>query len=70
MTAPKRAYIREWALATGVALEWLEYGHGSPGPHSPGGRDTQAEDKLAALTERKRRRTGGSPTIGECAVAA
>lgn len=25
---PKRAYLAQWALITGVDLDWLEHGHG------------------------------------------
>ena len=29
-TPPKRAYLRLWALRTGVPLEWLEHGEVTP----------------------------------------
>lgn len=28
--APSRAYIAQWALATGVSRAWLEHGHDGP----------------------------------------
>ncbi len=36
-TPPKRAYLRLWALRTGVPLEWLEHGEVTPA-NGPGTR--------------------------------
>lgn len=33
---PRRAYIAQWAMATGVPVEWLEHGN-APQPGRPGG---------------------------------
>ena len=40
---PKRAYVLQWAMATGVPVEWLEHGTLSTGNGGPGG-STQPTD--------------------------
>lgn len=55
---PKRPYLVQWALVTGVPLRWLETGEGAPSPDP--GRPT--DDKLARLTEAKKARARRSPT--------
>jgi transcriptional regulator with XRE-family HTH domain len=32
---PKRAYLSQWALATGVPIEWIEHGKVSDSPPRP-----------------------------------
>lgn len=68
---PKRVFVKEWARLTGVSLAWLETGQAPHGPTSPG-TPTAKPDKLASLTEAKRRRVqrGSSPTIGVGVLAA
>lgn len=55
-TPPKRAFLAQWALITGVPLAWIENGEvpTGDGPTPPGG---PKKDKLAALTDQKRGRT-------------
>lgn len=69
---PKRPFIKEWAAITGVSLAWLESGAVPHGPQTPGGLPASTPDKLASLTEAKRRRVSrrGSPTIGVGVLAA
>ena len=67
---PKRAYVIQWALATGVDEEWLLTGRVPGAPQPPSGEPAPVRDQLAALTEAKRRRTRSgrsSDTIGVCA---
>lgn len=50
---PKRVYLMQWALITGVSLDWLEggqAGNSEPTPPGPGKRDNSA---LAALIAEK-----------------
>lgn len=54
--------INAYALATGVSRKWLETGEGAPTPTPGPGKPVEGEDKLARLTEQKRRRAGGSST--------
>lgn len=60
--APKRAYIIQWAMATGVSAEWLEAGlTAQPVPPTPPGGglgiNTEAVERLAA---QKRARSGAT----------
>lgn len=58
---PKRQTVLLWAMRTGVSLEWLETGEGSPtgtDPDPGSGVDVDALDKL---TQAKRSRSG-APT--------
>lgn len=58
----KPIVLRAWALATGVNIEWLEHGIGSPGPVPATGNS----EELRRLTEAKRARaratSSGAPT--------
>ena len=58
---PKRAYLAQWAFATGVSLEWLEKGvSAAPTPTPPG----ESGDALARLTASKRsKRRGGAAGV-------
>lgn len=57
----RKITLNAWALATGVSVEWLETGNGSPMPPPPG----QGTPELHRLTEQKRRRTrSGRATEG------
>ena len=38
---PKRAYLLQWALATGVDRQWLETGETPAGPEPDGGLDVE-----------------------------
>lgn len=66
--APKRPFLIQWALATGVSLTWLETGEGgaSPSPTGPGQdkpSTTHTGTALDKLTQEKRaraRHAGGS----------
>lgn len=66
---PRRAYLLQWAAATGVDPQWLTTG---VEPRSPDG-DGQDRPDLAALTELKRSRARGGrgvhPTQGYRAAA-
>lgn len=64
---PRPVYVREWARLTGVSLAWLESGT-APGAPTPSPDGQAPPDKLAALTDAKRRRVArrSSPTIGVC----
>lgn len=61
--APKRPFLAQWALMTGVPLAWLESGDGSPTPpdnnDGPGGDTSDAVSQLAAS---KRAKTQGRNT--------
>ena len=58
---PRRAFVAQWALLTGISHSWIVTGEGSAGPDSdpdPGsGVDASALD---ALTQAKRSRSRGS----------
>lgn len=48
---PKRAYVVQWALATGVPVEWLERGAvDQSGPDGGGSRDTQRYADVLVLS--------------------
>lgn len=51
----KPLYVRQWAMATGVPLEWLETGTGPVTTPPDGGKRATKDAELARLTERKRR---------------
>lgn len=55
---PKRVYLAQWSLITGVPLEWLEAGESAPTPppNGPGG------SKLARLTAEKQGRAQRAST--------
>lgn len=54
---PKRAYLAQWAFATGVSVDWLESGEPVPTttPPDPGQRDAA----LHRLTQAKKGRLAG-----------
>lgn len=56
---PKRAYLMQWALITGVPVEWLSAGTGSPTPGPDGGGEegSEATDAVAQLAASKRATT-------------
>lgn len=57
---PKRPYLLLWAMATGVDVNWLEHGVGSPAPTpGPDGPRGDGGSKLAKLTAQKRSRAYG-----------
>lgn len=58
---PKRPYLLQWAMATGVPVEWLEYGHTSQSSPDPG----QPSDALSRLTEQKQSRSRRPSTTRE-----
>lgn len=60
--AYKPVYMRAWAMATAVSLEWLETGVGGTGPSPTPPGAGKVPDSLAKLTEVKRRRAGGATT--------
>lgn len=57
---PKRVYITQWALLTGVPPEWLETGRTADRTPPTPPRPRADADALARLTEQKRSRTGRS----------
>lgn len=63
---PKPIVLKAWSLATGVPVEWLEYGTGPTGPTTQGpedpSQDDDAEAALARLAAKKRRHAGDGPT--------
>jgi transcriptional regulator with XRE-family HTH domain len=69
---PKRVYLKEWAEATGVPLQWLETGAEpciTPPPNGgKGGRKTSAE--LAAEKGRRAQRPADPFTPGYLQLAA
>lgn len=70
---PKRAYLAQWAFATGVPVEWLEIGRGPSTPPEgprPAGDGTTAD--LDQLTAQKaaRARTSRSANNRRYAAAA
>lgn len=56
---PKRAYIMQWALITGVPVEWLTDGGSSSSPTPPdgGGEPVKPSDAVAKLAASKRNST-------------
>lgn len=57
---PKRVYLMQWALVTGVSLRWLETGEGAPTSPNPGRRDDSAVAALIAEKTRSRATPGYS----------
>ncbi len=58
-TPPKRAYLAQWALKTGVDAEWLMTGADpTSAPDPDGGLRATPAASLEALTRAKRARTG------------
>jgi transcriptional regulator with XRE-family HTH domain len=66
----KLIVLRAWALATGVALEWIETGVHPSGPTTPPEGPRGASDELARLTQQKRSRTRGTTTRRYLAASA
>lgn len=64
---PRRAYVAQWALITGVSVDWLETGKVSSEPSSP---PPEGGDALRDLTQTKLRRTrhAGKPNTVQYAV--
>ena len=66
--APKRAYLSQWAFATGTSLAWLETGNpGNGGPTNPTSAPREPKKPsgdLASLTARKRARAHGNTPGG------
>lgn len=57
-SAPKRAYIAQWSLLTGVPVEWLSEGISSPtGPPDGGQSTSDTTAAVAKLAAEKRKRT-------------
>ena len=59
---PKRAYLIQWALITGTSQEWLLHGVIPDAGPDDDPRDSAGNERLAALTARKRGRGGVSGT--------
>lgn len=57
---PRRAYLAQWALRTGVSLEWLEKGQ-APG-RAPDPTPAGDSEELRRLTAAKSRRARGART--------
>lgn len=56
--APKRPFVAQWALMTGVPVSWLESGDGSPTPPDDSdGAAVGAPDAVAQLAASKRNST-------------
>ena len=70
--APKRAYLMQWALITGVPVEWLTTGAGSPASPGPGddGAAGDTSDAVAKLAASKRGATRSRNTDWYSAPAA
>lgn len=58
---PKRAYLAQWALITGVPLTWIESGIApEEEPAPPNGPAQPVTNALADYTRKKARRSGAS----------
>lgn len=53
-TAPKRAFVLQWAMLTGVNPVWLETGHMPANPTPPNGGGNRQTEAMRRLTESKR----------------
>lgn len=49
-TPPRRAYIAQWALATGVPVEWLEHGIAPTTGDDGGGAPANTDEYLPQIT--------------------
>ncbi|MDR7253757.1 transcriptional regulator with XRE-family HTH domain [Nocardioides sp. BE266] len=63
-TAPKRPFLAQWALMTGVPVEWLENGEGTGTPTPPDGGEPSpgVDTAIAKLAAGKRSATRGATT--------